>query len=117
VTASPPPPPPPPKALRLAKPKPLERDIEGPVCAYARAKGFYVRKFVSPAHRSVPDRLLGSPGGVVFFIEFKRPGGKATPEQLREHTKIKTYGLDVFVIDDIIVGKSIVDGYSDFQTE
>ena len=112
MTASPPPrPPPQPKPLPLAKKPPLERDIERAVCAYARGLGFLAYKFVSPAHRSVPDRLMIAPGGAVFFIEFKRPKGKPTPDQDREHARIRGYGLDVFVIDSIIAGKAVVERY------
>lgn len=113
-----------PKALKLEV-RPLEKEIEKKVCAYAIAKGFYVRKFVSPAHRSVPDRYLIAPGRPddtvkdlitslgcrLFKIEFKRPGEKATPNQEREHQELWGYGVAVYVIDDVANGKALVDKY------
>ena len=85
-----------------------EKDIEKYVVAYARAKGVYARKFTSPAHRSVPDDLFIY-GGLVWFIEFKAPGKKATENQLREMQKIEDVGVNTFVCDDRAKGKLIID--------
>ena len=87
---------------------PLESKIERTVCKYARDKGFYVRKFVSPANRSVPDDLFINPHGYIFFIEFKRLGKKPTPAQLHEHTLIKNNKADVYIIDNIEAGKALI---------
>ena len=88
----------------------LERDIEAKVCDYAKSKGMLVYKFTSPARAAVPDRLFITPTGVVFFIEFKAPGKKATPQQEREHRRLTEQGCTVFVIDDAVVGKYTVNG-------
>lgn len=112
-----------PKALRLPDPRPLEKEIERKVCEYAKAKGFYVRKFVSPAHRSVPDRYFiapGSPGSTpdeltttlymrLFKVEFKRQGEEPTDAQKREHRELRSYGVRVFVIDNANDGKALID--------
>lgn len=37
--------------------------------------------------------------GFVFFIEFKRPGNKATENQLEEHKEMREKGMLVWVID------------------
>lgn len=100
-----------PRAIRLRPVFPLEKDVETAVCTYAKGLGFYVRKFVSPAHRSVPDRLLISPKGVLFFIEFKRQGKRATPAQLLEHVEIEKYGPRVHVVDEARQGKAVIDSY------
>lgn len=63
---------------------PLEKEIEKKICDYAKSKGCYVRKFVSPNNRSVPDRLIIAPGGAVGFLEIKRGGCKPTKAQLAE---------------------------------
>jgi len=86
----------------------LEADVEGAGKYYAKSRGFYVRKFSSPAKRSVPDDLFLKMG-VCFFIEFKAPGKKATPSQLREHEKIRAQGFEVYVIDDIEACKRLID--------
>jgi hypothetical protein len=81
------------------------------VCKYAKSLGFYVRKFVSPANRSVPDRLFISPSGVVFFIEFKRKGKKPTEDQAREHKEIQAHSVAVHVIDNVEDGKTLIGSY------
>lgn len=102
--------PPKPKRIRLPDADPLEKEIEAAVCGYARRRGCYVVKFVSPAHRSVPDRLLITPAGRVFFIEFKRKGMPATPAQVREHATLARFGKVTFVVDDVAHGYEVIDG-------
>ena len=87
----------------------LEKDIEKSVCDYAKFKGIEVYKFVSPGHRSVPDRMFILPEGVVFFIEFKATGKKATPLQAREHDRLRRIGCHVYVVDDIDIGKLTIE--------
>src|SRR6187402_1701606 len=70
---------------------PLEKDIEKKVCDWAKKQGCYVRKFTSPANRSVPDRLFILPHGTVCFIEFKRPGCKPTEAQQKEILAIQDH--------------------------
>lgn len=38
-------------------------------------------KFVSPSNRGVADRLVVLPGGVVWFVEVKRVGGRMSTLQ------------------------------------
>lgn len=90
----------------------LEKKIEKAVNQYAVDRGFYHRKFTSPAHRSVPDQIFVSPHGAVFFIEFKRTGEDATPPQQREHEKLRAVHQTVYVVDDIAQGKAIIDSYA-----
>lgn len=87
----------------------LEKQIELAVCEYAKTKRFLAYKFTSPARAAVPDRLMVTPKGECFFIEFKRKGAKATPAQEREHARLRDQGCQVWVIDDVQKGKSIID--------
>lgn len=104
-----------------------EKDIELRLNAKAKADGRLSYKFVSPQRRSVPDRLiLGSLEKVeailapydvpvdhilramaeaITFIECKRPGGKPTEAQTREHEKLRARGFRVLVVDS----KAMVD--------
>lgn len=48
--------------------------------------------------RGWPDRVAFLPGGVVLFVEFKRPvGGKFEPLQVRIHDKLRALGFTVYV--------------------
>jgi hypothetical protein len=85
-----------------------ERDIEGTVCTYAESHDCLTYKFTSPARRNVPDRIIITPSGVVYMIEFKAPGKGATEAQIREHKRLKRNYVPVFVVDDIEEGKDVV---------
>ena len=109
-----------PRAVRAAlRPRPsrhpnarfLEAAIQRAVARYARGRGFYCVKFVSPQRRSVPDYLLISPGGRFFFVEFKRWGERLTAKQRDEVRTLRRYGARVYVIDDIAEGKALVNAY------
>ena len=56
-------------------------------------------KFVSPSLNGMPDRLCILPGGRMFFVELKAPGGKPRPLQKRRHQQLRDLGVDVFVVD------------------
>lgn len=76
----------------------LEKDVEEKWCKVARKAGWKAYKFSSPGNSSVPDRMFVR-NGFVFFIEFKRPGGKPTPNQIEEHKELRKRGMTVLVID------------------
>jgi len=79
----------------------LERDVERALVARVKALGGTAEKFTSPSKRSVPDRLVTLPGGVIVFVELKAPGKKPTPKQHADHQRRRAMGCDVRVIDTI----------------
>jgi hypothetical protein len=87
----------------------LEKQIEAKVCEYAKSKGVLAYKFTSPARAAVPDRMFIAPDGRVWFCEFKREGQKPTAAQDREHTRLRQQKINVFVIDNVIEGKNMID--------
>ena len=87
----------------------LEKQIEAKVCDYAKSKGVLAYKFTSPARAAVPDRMFISPVGRVWFCEFKREGQKPTAAQDREHNKLRQQKVNVFVIDNVVEGKTMID--------
>lgn len=87
----------------------LEKQIERAVCDYARECEMLVYKFTSPERAAVPDRMMITPKGTVWFIEFKREGLKPTPAQTREHDRLRGHKVMVFVVDSVKSGKIVVD--------
>jgi len=92
----------------------LERQIEESVCQYARDAGMLVYKFTSLNRAAVPDRLFITPKGTSWFIEFKRAGQKPTPQQQREHERLRDYKVMVFVVDNVSIGRDCVDAMMDW---
>lgn len=80
----------------------LERDIEKAFVRKVKELGGTAEKFTSPNRRSVPDRIIIlPPGGRIIFAEIKRPGGKVTDAQARDHERRRDLGCDVRVIDSL----------------
>jgi hypothetical protein len=79
----------------------LEKDVEAALVRRVKALGGLCEKFTSPGRRSVPDRLITMPGGQIIFVELKRPGGKPTESQLKDHDRRRELGCDVRVIDTL----------------
>ena len=75
-----------------------EKDIESWCKKKARDAGWFVRKFTSPANRSVPDDIFIK-DGKVFFVEFKATGAKPTLLQAAEHKTMREHGATVLVCD------------------
>lgn len=77
----------------------LEKTVETYLVDRVRAAGGDAYKFSSPARVSVPDRIVIFPPARVYFVELKRPGGKVSKGQAREHERLRALGCDVRVID------------------
>lgn len=72
------------------------------------AEGGRLLKFVSPGLNGAPDRILLRPvlpghqaivAQYLRFVEFKAPGKKPRPSQVREHERLRAMGFVVDVID------------------
>ena len=75
-----------------------ERDIEKAMGLVVKGKGGLFYKFVSPGHAGVPDRIVVTPGGVVWFVEVKTDIGKLTALQKNQVTKLTEKGANVRVV-------------------
>jgi hypothetical protein len=66
-------------------------------------RGVYIRKFTSPGHVGVPDRIILINGRTIF-VETKSPIGDLDPWQIREHHRIRQAGgvvLVIYTLDDV----------------
>lgn len=77
-----------------------ERKLEKRCADLARAHGWYTRKWASPSHRGVPDRLFLKDGDWIA-IEFKAPGNKPTPLQADEIEQIREHGGGAIWCDNV----------------
>ena len=60
----------------------LEKDIERKLRKMVESHGGLCLKWVCPGWSGVPDRIILLPGGLVMFVETKRPkGGKLSALQ------------------------------------
>ena len=87
----------------------LEADLQKQCVEWARARGYWARKFSSMSQRSVPDylfarRCVANEDSMIvkdikFAVEFKKLGNKPTDAQLKEHHAMEAAGWKVFVVD------------------
>jgi hypothetical protein len=90
-----------------------ERDIQRRVVDLLRAAGAEVIENRSQkwdalagaiagnrAGKGTVDLVVAVPGGVTWWIECKRPGGKKTLEQEAHHARLRSLGHVVLVVED-----------------
>ena len=56
-------------------------------------------KFSSPGNNGLPDRVVLLPGGIVKFVELKKPGEDLRPIQRYRKRQFEKLGFEVLVID------------------
>ncbi len=86
------------------------RHVQNPVIEYAKANGWFVRRVQWIGRRGAPDTMMCK-GGITLWVEFKDYGEQPEIHQVREHGRMRGAGLLVFVIDDVIDGKALLDRY------
>ena len=81
----------------------VEKDVRDPSVKYAKSFGDVMHWRMHFGHgvsRGWPDDLFVFKDGHHWWVEFKRPGGEATPLQIETHKKLGGFMADVSVIDD-----------------
>lgn len=80
--------------------KPLEKSIENVLRKAVEDEGGVCLKWVCPGHRGVPDRMILFPGGIIAFVELKRPGAKVKAGGLQEwwREKIQSFGFRCYEV-------------------
>ena len=73
----------------------LEKDIERALGRMVGRLGGMAMKWVSPGWSGVPDRVILMPGGVVCFVEVKRPhGGREGAMQIWWAKRLQELGFE-----------------------
>lgn len=80
----------------------LEADVQSACVKWMRARGYWARKFSSPAQRSVPDYLFSHSFYGKLAVEFKAPGKRATEKQGDEQQLMRNAGWEVWQEEDDI---------------
>lgn len=78
----------------------LEKTLENQLRQAVEKAGGLCLKWTCPGRRGVPDRMILFPGGVLVFVELKRPSEKVKAQSLQDwwHSKLRQYGFGVEVI-------------------
>jgi len=77
-----------------------EKEVEQYLVKKVKEIGGKAFKFISPGNAGVPDRMVCLPGGRIFFVELKAPGGKTTALQDLQIKKLYDLGFNVMVTDN-----------------
>lgn len=85
-----------------------ESAVEKAVCYFARRNRCIVMKLAAPNQVGQPDRMLLKEGKALF-IEFKAPGGRIAPLQLKWRKDLQMQGFTCEVIDSISQGIDLVE--------
>ena len=91
---------------------PLEKEIQAAILKYLKGRpgGFSVKLAAGPyTLPGLPD-ILHVEGGVPYFIEVKRPGGKPTKLQAAVMDKLSAAGAVVAVATAVEEVKTLVKG-------
>ena len=75
-----------------------ESDVEKYLNDEVKKLGGITRKWTSPGHAGVPDRIVIFPGGRVWFVEVKTDKGKLSIRQQRELQTLKSYDCNVTTV-------------------
>ena len=72
----------------------LEVSLEKRCKAAVEARGGMLWKLLPWPLKGIPDRLAILPGGVIWFVELKASGGRASALQLRWEIKLRRLGCN-----------------------
>ena len=76
-----------------------EREIEGYLRRRVEQAGGRCVKFIPDVDNGMPDRVVMLPGGVLLWVETKKPkGGKVSSLQREQHRRLRALGQRVEVV-------------------
>lgn len=87
----------------------LEKEIERRMCDLVRRRGGLTYKFTSPGNPGVPDRIVITPAGIVWFVELKTEIGRLAKIQQWQKEELEKRGANVRVVRGWDAAKKFVD--------
>lgn len=76
-----------------------EREVEGYLRRRVEEQGGVCEKFVPDLDSGMPDRIVMLPGGVLVWVETKKPkGGKVSGIQKYQHKRLRRLGQAVEIV-------------------
>lgn len=81
-----------------------ENKVERYLDTCVKERGGVTRKFTSPSHAGVSDRLCFLPGGELWLVEVKTVDGKESSAQQRERQRMLELGFRARIVygdDDV----------------
>lgn len=86
----------------------LEKEIEKACCKKVKELGGLAIKLGS--YNGIPDRMFLLPGAKIFFVEFKRPGGRVRKLQYWWRNQLLRLGFSSYIIDNVEDFELMLDG-------
>ena len=90
----------------------MEKEIERRLSQTVKKRGGLALKWVCPGWAGVPDRIVLLPGGRIYFVELKRPDGRASERQKWWANKLRILGFDCY----FLLSVEDVDNFDQFLT-
>ena len=75
-----------------------EADIEKNLRLRLQKAGCLFYKFVSPGNNGVPDRIVITPAGAIYFVELKTARGNLRPEQKVQLRRLRSHNARTAVL-------------------
>jgi hypothetical protein len=75
-----------------------EREIERRMREMIKQRGGLTYKFTSPQNPGVPDRIVITPRGVIWFVELKSKNGRLSKMQCWQTAELEERNANVRVI-------------------
>ena len=78
----------------------LEKDLEAADRKAATKAGWFVEKIMKTGRNGFPDRFYAKDGRVLL-VEWKKPGGRLSDQQLLRIDQLRAAGVEVHVCDNL----------------
>jgi hypothetical protein len=89
--------------------KMLEKEVERRMCEMVRKRGGLTYKFTSQNNPGVPDRIIITPGGGVWFVELKAICGRLAKIQKWQIGELEKRGANVRVVHGWDAAKEFIE--------